>query len=68
MIRRSSCEIATWRASIASSRARPSVLAADAGARPSALVPAAAYVLAGAGMGFAYPRTGVAMLEASAHA
>jgi MFS family permease len=42
-----------------------SVLAHDAGARPSALVPAAAYVLAGAGMGFAYPRTGVAMLEAS---
>lgn len=42
-----------------------SVLAHDAGARPSALLPAAAYVLAGAGMGFAYPRTGVAMLEAS---
>lgn len=42
-----------------------SVLAADAGARPSALVPAASYVLAGAGMGFAYPRTGVAMLELS---
>ena len=42
-----------------------SVLAYDAGARPSALLPAAAYVLAGAGMGFAYPRTGVAMLEAS---
>jgi MFS family permease len=41
------------------------VLAYDAGARPSALLPAAAYVLAGAGMGFAYPRTGVAMLEAS---
>jgi MFS family permease len=37
----------------------------DAGGRPSALLPAAAYVLAGAGMGFAYPRTGVAMLEAS---
>jgi MFS family permease len=37
----------------------------DAGARPSALLPAAAYVLAGAGMGFAYPRTGVAMLAAS---
>ncbi|MCW2738481.1 MFS transporter, partial [Nocardioides sp.] len=37
----------------------------DAGARPSAVLPAAAYVLAGAGMGFAYPRTGVAMLEAS---
>lgn len=42
-----------------------SVLAHDAGARPSAVLPAAAYVLAGAGMGFAYPRTGVAMLEAS---
>ena len=42
-----------------------SVLALDAGHRPSALVPAASYVLAGAGMGFAYPRTGVAMLAAS---
>ncbi|GAB3014393.1 MFS transporter [Nocardioides flavus (ex Wang et al. 2016)] len=42
-----------------------SVLAHDAGVQPSALLPAAAYVLAGAGMGFAYPRTGVAMLEAS---
>lgn len=42
-----------------------SVLLIDAGARPSALLPGAAYVLAGAGMGFAYPRTGVAMLEAS---
>lgn len=41
------------------------VLAHDVGARPSAVLPAAAYVLAGAGMGFAYPRTGVAMLEAS---
>lgn len=41
------------------------VLALDAGHRPSALVPAASYVLAGAGMGFAYPRTGVAMLAAS---
>ncbi|UFN43295.1 MFS transporter [Nocardioides okcheonensis] len=41
------------------------VLALDAGSRPSAVLPAAAYVLAGAGMGFAYPRTGVAMLEAS---
>ena len=41
------------------------VLSLDAGMRPSALLPAAAYVLAGAGMGFAYPRTGVAMLEAS---
>jgi MFS family permease len=41
------------------------VLAFDAGHRPSPLVPAAAYVLAGAGMGFAYPRTGVAMLAAS---
>ncbi len=37
----------------------------DAGVRPSAVFPAATYVLAGAGMGFAYPRTGVAMLEAS---
>jgi MFS family permease len=44
------------------------VLAVDAGSRPSALLPAAAYVLAGAGMGFAYPRTGVAMLEASSDA
>jgi MFS family permease len=42
-----------------------SVLAHGAGARPTALLPAAAYVLAGAGMGLAYPRTGVAMLEAS---
>ncbi|GAA1443604.1 MFS transporter [Mycobacterium cookii] len=42
-----------------------SVLLVDAGARPSALLPGAAYVFAGAGMGFAYPRTGVAMLEAS---
>lgn len=41
------------------------VLLHDAGSRPSAVLPAAAYVLAGAGMGFAYPRTGVAMLEAS---
>lgn len=41
------------------------VLSLDAGTRPSALLPAAAYVLAGAGMGFAYPRVGVAMLEAS---
>jgi predicted MFS family arabinose efflux permease len=30
-----------------------------------ALLPVAAYVLAGAGMGFAYPRTGVAMLAES---
>ena len=29
------------------------------------MLPAASYVLAGAGMGFAYPRTGVAMLEVS---
>jgi hypothetical protein len=29
------------------------------------VLPAASYVLAGAGMGFAYPRTGVAMLEVS---
>lgn len=42
-----------------------SVLALDSGARPSAVLPVAAYVLAGAGMGFAYPRTGVAMLEHS---
>lgn len=42
-----------------------SVLAHDSGHDPSALLPAAAYVLAGAGMGFAYPRTGVAMLEVS---
>ena len=42
-----------------------SVLLHDAGHGPSAVLPAAAYVLAGAGMGFAYPRTGVAMLEAS---
>lgn len=42
-----------------------SVLALESGAHPSAVLPAAAYVLAGAGMGFAYPRTGVAMLEAS---
>ena len=42
-----------------------SVLALDAGLRVSPLVPAGAYVLAGAGMGFAYPRTGVAMLAAS---
>jgi MFS family permease len=42
-----------------------SVLAHDAGSQPSAVLPAAAYVLAGAGMGLAYPRTGVAMLEAS---
>jgi MFS family permease len=42
-----------------------SVLAHDAGSPPSAVLPAASYVLAGAGMGFAYPRTGVAMLEAS---
>lgn len=41
------------------------VLSLDDGTRPSAVLPAAAYVLAGAGMGFAYPRTGVAMLEAS---
>jgi sugar phosphate permease len=41
------------------------VLAFDAGARPSAVLPAAAYVLAAAGMGLAYPRTGVAMLAAS---
>lgn len=41
------------------------VLAAGAGSRPTAVLPAASYVLAGAGMGFAYPRTGVAMLELS---
>lgn len=37
----------------------------DAGQAPPAWAPAAAYVLAGAGMGFAYPRTSVAMLAAS---
>ena len=42
-----------------------SVLAHDTGGRPSAVLPAAAYVLAGAGMGFAYPRTGVAVLGVS---
>jgi sugar phosphate permease len=42
-----------------------SVLLHDAGHGPSAVLPAASYVLAGAGMGFAYPRTGVAMLEVS---
>lgn len=42
-----------------------SVLALDLGHRPSAVVPAAAYALSGAGMGFAYPRTGVAVLGAS---
>jgi MFS family permease len=36
-----------------------------AGGDLSALLPVAAYVLAGAGMGFAYPRTGVAMLAES---
>jgi MFS family permease len=41
------------------------VLAHDAGGRPSAVLPAAAYVLAGAGMGFAYPRTGVMVLDVS---
>jgi predicted MFS family arabinose efflux permease len=35
------------------------------GAGLPAAVPVAAYVLAGAGMGFAYPRTGVAMLAES---
>lgn len=42
-----------------------SVLLHDAGHGPSAVLPVAAYVLAGAGMGFAYPRTSVAMLEVS---
>ena len=46
-------------------RSRSSVLLRSRGAGPPALLPAAAYVLAGAGMGFAYPRTSVAMLEAS---
>jgi MFS family permease len=41
------------------------VLTHDAGGRPSAVLPAAAYVLAGAGMGFAYPRTGVMVLDVS---
>jgi predicted MFS family arabinose efflux permease len=36
-----------------------------AGGDLPALLPVAAYVLAGAGMGFAYPRTGVAMLAES---
>ncbi|GAB3660162.1 MFS transporter [Nocardioides korecus] len=36
-----------------------------AGSGLSAVLPVAAYVLAGAGMGFAYPRTSVAMLDAS---
>src|SRR5205085_2023045 len=36
-----------------------------AGRELPAVLPIAAYVLAGAGMGFAYPRTGVAMLAAS---
>lgn len=39
------------------------VLAVDAHLHP--LIAAAAYVVAGAGMGFGYPRTGVAMLAAS---
>lgn len=41
------------------------VASLDAGAALPAWAPAAAYVLAGAGMGFAYPRTSVAMLEVS---
>ena len=36
-----------------------------AGGELPAVLPVAAYVLAGAGMGFAYPRTGVAMLAES---
>lgn len=41
------------------------VASLDSGATLPAWVPAATYVLAGAGMGFAYPRTSVAMLEVS---
>jgi hypothetical protein len=41
------------------------VLVLDSGVRPPAVLPGAAYVLAGAGMGFAYPRVGVAMLAES---
>ena len=39
----------------------------DAGAELPSWVPVATYVLAGAGMGFAYPRTSVATLAASTH-
>jgi MFS family permease len=42
-----------------------SVAVRVAGVDLPAAVPVAAYVLAGAGMGFAYPRTGVAMLAES---
>lgn len=45
-----------------------SVAVFDAGTAMSAAVPAACYVVAGGGMGFAYPRTGVAMLESSTDA
>jgi MFS family permease len=38
-----------------------------AGSDIPAVLPIAAYVLSGAGMGFAYPRTGVAMLAESTH-
>ncbi len=41
------------------------VLVHDAGGQLPSVVPAAAYVLAGAGMGFAYPRTGVMVLDVS---
>jgi MFS family permease len=40
-------------------------LLAAVGGDTSPVLAAAAYVVAGAGMGFGYPRTGVAMLEAS---
>ena len=42
-----------------------SVALRGAGSELPAVLPIAAYVLAGAGMGFAYPRTSVAMLAAS---
>lgn len=41
------------------------VASLDVGTAVPAWAPATAYVLAGAGMGFAYPRTSVAMLEVS---
>lgn len=44
------------------------VVARSGGADITAVAPIAAYVFAGAGMGFAYPRTSVAMLAASSDA
>jgi predicted MFS family arabinose efflux permease len=44
-----------------------SVALQGAGSELPPVLPIAAYVLAGAGMGFAYPRTGVAMLAESTH-